>query len=135
MKSLGRAAGRNPGIDWMKLLAAWMVIAIHTYPFQSVSGTAEILFTRTACRLAVPLFLPGDGLLCDSPVHGEGRRPAKGGKMVWKNHGDVRNCHIALSAGKICMQASWPGASLPEKYSGKLSGTEPSTISGIFLRS
>ena len=56
MKSLGRAAGRNPGIDWMKLLAAWMVIAIHTYPFQSVSGTAEILFTRTACRLAVPFF-------------------------------------------------------------------------------
>ena len=47
---------RNPGIDWMKLFAAWMVVAIHTYPFAGISEPAEILITRTLCRLAVPFF-------------------------------------------------------------------------------
>ena len=47
---------RNTGIDLMRLIAALMVVAIHTYPLASLSETGDFLVTRVLCRVAVPFF-------------------------------------------------------------------------------
>lgn len=43
--------------DKARLIAAFLVIAVHTYPFLSISPTIDILFSHIFCRIAVPLFL------------------------------------------------------------------------------
>ncbi|MFV0351362.1 MAG: alanine racemase [Oscillospiraceae bacterium] len=45
-----------PLLDWMRLPAALLVVAIHTSPLSGVNTTADFIFTRVLGRLAVPLF-------------------------------------------------------------------------------
>ncbi|MEH2957051.1 acyltransferase [Candidatus Merdisoma sp. JLR.KK006] len=45
-----------PAIDRFKLLAAILVIAIHTSPFTSLSPEADYIFARILARIAVPFF-------------------------------------------------------------------------------
>lgn len=44
-------------IDILRLVAAFMVVAIHTYPLSFVSDNLDYLFTRILFRVAVPFFL------------------------------------------------------------------------------
>ncbi len=44
-------------IDFIRLLAAFMVVAVHTYPFASINADFDFLFTLVFCRIAVPIFL------------------------------------------------------------------------------
>lgn len=45
------------GLDRAKLIAAFLVVAIHTSPLSSCSADADFILTRVAARLAVPFFL------------------------------------------------------------------------------
>lgn len=48
---------RLGGLDYFKMAAALLVIAIHTSPLTSVNATADFIFTRVIARIAVPFFL------------------------------------------------------------------------------
>lgn len=55
-------AGRSPGgggyagVDYFRLAAALMVVAIHTAPFSQFGGTSDLLVTYCLGRVAVPFF-------------------------------------------------------------------------------
>ena len=44
------------GINCFKIIAAFLIIAIHTSPFTSFNGNLDFVFTRIWARLAVPFF-------------------------------------------------------------------------------
>lgn len=45
------------GLDYFKIIAAFLVIAIHTSPLASFNRDADFLLTRVVARIAVPFFL------------------------------------------------------------------------------
>ncbi len=49
------------GLDCFKILAAFLVVAIHTSPLSSYSPEADFFLTRVVARLAVPFFLMTTG--------------------------------------------------------------------------
>lgn len=44
------------GFDKARFIAALLVVAIHVYPFVTISEDFDFLFTHVLCRIAVPLF-------------------------------------------------------------------------------
>lgn len=44
-------------MDHIRLIMAFMIIAIHTYPLASFSNTADYIITRILFRIAVPVYL------------------------------------------------------------------------------
>ncbi len=44
-------------LDWGRLLAALLVVAIHTSPLGSFNAEADFVLTRIVARLAVPFFM------------------------------------------------------------------------------
>lgn len=49
------------GLDYFKLIAAFLVVAIHTSPLVSFSAAGDMIFTRIIGRIAVPFFLMTTG--------------------------------------------------------------------------
>lgn len=49
------------GIDVFRLVAALLVVAIHTSPLASISADADFLLTRVLARLGVPFFFMASG--------------------------------------------------------------------------
>lgn len=49
------------GIDTFRIIAAFLVVAIHTYPLVSVSETGDFILTRILGRVAVPFFFMATG--------------------------------------------------------------------------
>lgn len=52
-----RVVGKQGGLDRYRLIAAFLVIAIHTSPLMSLNENADFFLTRIFARMAVPLFL------------------------------------------------------------------------------
>lgn len=50
-----------PNIDRFRLIAALMVVAIHTFPWAFLGGAWDTVLTLTLCRLAVPFFFVTTG--------------------------------------------------------------------------
>jgi len=48
---------KKVGIDHYRLIAAFLVVAIHISPFASINSEFDFIFTRILCRVAVPFFL------------------------------------------------------------------------------
>ncbi len=48
---------KQKNIDFFRLLAAFLIVAIHIYPFTFISEEVDYTFTRILFRMAVPLFL------------------------------------------------------------------------------
>ena len=44
-------------LDYFKMVAAFLVVAIHTSPLASFHGEADFVLTRIIARTAVPFFL------------------------------------------------------------------------------
>ena len=57
------AKENSGGLDVFRLLAAFLVVAIHTSPLASFSGEADFFLTRVLARLAVPFFFMVTGQL------------------------------------------------------------------------
>lgn len=55
------------GIDWFRILAAVMVIAIHIGPLSNISSDMDYLVTYCAGRVAVPFFLMTTGYFVIAP--------------------------------------------------------------------
>ena len=49
------------GIDYFRIIAAFLVIAIHTSPLAGLSETADFILTRVIARVAVPFFFTASG--------------------------------------------------------------------------
>lgn len=45
------------GLDYSRLIAALLIVSIHTFPLLSVSKEADFIFTHILARFAVPFFL------------------------------------------------------------------------------
>lgn len=45
-----------PFLDWFRLVAAVLVVAVHTSPLAGINGMADFVLTRIIARLAVPFF-------------------------------------------------------------------------------
>lgn len=56
-----RKIGKENGLDAFRLPAAFLVVAIHTSPLESVSADADLFLTRILARIAVPFFLMVSG--------------------------------------------------------------------------
>ncbi|PZM65022.1 serine racemase VanT catalytic subunit [Paenibacillus dendritiformis] len=59
------------GLDRFKIVAAFLVIAIHTGPLMSYSPYADFMLTGIAARVAVPLFFFASGFLFFRKLTGE----------------------------------------------------------------
>lgn len=44
------------GLDYFRIIAAFLIVAIHTSPLSSMSETADFVLTRIIARVAVPFF-------------------------------------------------------------------------------
>lgn len=44
-------------LDRFRVLAAILIVAIHTYPFESLNENLDFIFTHVICRIGVPFFL------------------------------------------------------------------------------
>ncbi len=62
-----RTRGGFGGLDVFRMAAAFLVVAIHTSPLATYSGTADFLLTRVAARVAVPFFFMVTGYFTFSP--------------------------------------------------------------------
>ena len=49
------------GIEYFRIAAAFLVVAIHTSPLASYSATADFIVTRVIARVAVPFFFMATG--------------------------------------------------------------------------
>lgn len=58
-------------LDYGKLVAAFLVVAINTSPLTSLSGNADFFVTRILARLAVPFFFMVTGFFVLSSLFGE----------------------------------------------------------------
>lgn len=65
------AHNRNTSIDHMKLIAAFLVVAIHVSPLSGINETGDFILTRIIARIAVPFFFMVTGyfVLPDSIRH------------------------------------------------------------------
>lgn len=55
------------GLDAFKIIAALLIICIHTSPLSSFSGDADFFLTRIVARIAVPFFLMVSGFFIMPP--------------------------------------------------------------------
>lgn len=62
------------GIDWMRLIAAVLVITIHTSPLASYNTTGDFILTRVIARVAVPFFFMTTGYFTLSRYHYDNRK-------------------------------------------------------------
>lgn len=68
MSSRGHAQTVNyAGVDYFRIVAAVMVIAIHTAPFSGISKDFDLLLTYCAGRVAVPFFFMTTGYFVLGP--------------------------------------------------------------------
>ena len=65
------------GLDRYRLLAAFLVIAIHTSPLLSLNENADFFLTRIFARMAVPLFLMITGYYVVAKFWEEEREPSE----------------------------------------------------------
>ena len=56
-----RRARAYTGIDAFRMVAALLVVAIHTAPLGDVNPTADFILTRVIARVAVPFFFMTSG--------------------------------------------------------------------------
>ncbi len=74
-------------VDNFRLLAALLIVAIHTAPLASFSETADFLVTYCFGRIAVPFFLMVTGFFVLAPYQRAGRSPAwkeSASERAWK---------------------------------------------------
>ena len=64
----------DTGIDWLRLAAAILVIAIHTSPLADFSETGDFILTRILARIAVPFFFITSGYFLLSRYHDSDRK-------------------------------------------------------------
>ena len=57
------------GIDYFRVIAAFLVITIHTSPLADINGQADFMLTRILARIAVPFFFMTSGFFLITRYH------------------------------------------------------------------
>ncbi len=70
---------KSGGLDYFKMVAAFLVVAIHTSPLTSFSVDADFFWTRILARVAVPFFfmVTGQFVLSDAVGGGAGSQAGR----------------------------------------------------------
>lgn len=77
---------KTGALDLFRMAAAFLVVAIHTSPFGSISPELDFFFTRILGRIAVPFFLMVTGqFVFGEYFYGENRGRALRWERVWKH--------------------------------------------------
>ena len=76
----------DTGIDWLRLAAAILVIAIHTSPLADFSETGDFILTRVLARIAVPFFFITSGYFLLSRYHDSDRKLRHFLKKIGRAH-------------------------------------------------
>lgn len=122
---------RYGGLDAFKVIAALLVVAIHTSPLTTYSPDGDFLLTRSLARVAVPFFFMVTGQFVLGKVL-QGRRPFS---ALWRQVKKILLLYLVavvlyLPVGLYA--GHYQGLS-PCPPSVCYSSTAPFTISGIFL--
>lgn len=118
------------GIDYFRIAAAVMVIAIHTYPLASYHENAEFLFTHVFCRLAVPFFFLTSGFFLFRNGVRDGAVLGRYLKKILFLYG----ISVVLYLPVNVYMGYFKQPHYCRTCCGICSGTERFTISGIFRR-
>lgn len=84
------------GLDWFRIAAAVLVIAIHTSPLTSISEDADFFLTRVLARIAVPFFLMVTGQFVLSDIFDSERNLTAKRKRYLKKTAILYGCSILL---------------------------------------
>lgn len=86
MRSISQTHTKSGGLDVFRLIAAVIIIAIHTSPLESFNQDADFFLTRILSRIAVPFFFMVTGQFVVSDIirkkTGHGRKTLTGGKDI-----------------------------------------------------
>ena len=96
------------GIDYFRILAAWMVVAIHIAPFAVWNPTLDVLLTYSLFRIAVPFFLMTTGFFVLGPYIQSGLRKTNRFSSYLKH-----NLWLYLTATILYLPISWYAGNLP----------------------
>ncbi|NLT14663.1 MAG: serine racemase VanT catalytic subunit [Clostridiales bacterium] len=69
-----KATSKHAVLDAFRVAAAFLVVAIHVSPLQTIDATADFIITRIAARVAVPFFLMISGYFLAIRENGGDRR-------------------------------------------------------------
>lgn len=74
---------KYPLLDWFRMAAAILVVAVHTSPLSSFNETADFILTRIIARIAVPFFFLVTGFFMGPEAEKKGWRcGVKFGKKI-----------------------------------------------------
>lgn len=106
----GRYMARNdyPWIDWFRLPAALLVIAIHTAPFASVAPLLDVLITYGLARTAVPFFFMTTGYFVLGSVGKDGPAASRPYRQFLK-----KTCLLYGGAVLLYVPVMWYAQKMP----------------------
>lgn len=97
-----------PGVDFFRIPAAFLVVAIHIAPFSNWIPVLDVLFTYTIGRIAVPFFLMTTGFFVLAPyVRSKGRKRKR--FLFYLRH----NLFLYLAATVFYLPVNWYAGNLP----------------------
>lgn len=68
MRNSSRSRIKSGGLDAFRIIAAVMIITIHTSPLESFNQNADFFLTRVLSRVAVPFFFMVTGQFVVSEI-------------------------------------------------------------------
>lgn len=104
---------RNAGIDYFRLAAAFMVIAIHIAPFSGWNKNMDFLLTYCLCRVAVPFFFMATGYFVLAPYVRSGFRKKRAFCKFM-----VKNTAVYLAVTVLYLPLTIYSGNLPKNVSG-----------------
>lgn len=115
---------RYAGVDYFRMAAAFMVVAIHIAPFSCWSEDMDFLLTYCLCRVAVPFFFMTTGYFVLGPYVKSGfRRKRTFCKFM------VKNTALYLAVTALYLPLTIYSKNLPEGIGGWMKGL---LFDGIF---
>ena len=97
-----------PWIDWFRLPAALLVIAIHTAPFASVAPLLDVLITYGLARTAVPFFFMTTGYFVLGSVGKDGPAASRTYRQFLK-----KTCLLYGGAVLLYVPVMWYAQKMP----------------------
>lgn len=96
------------GVDWFRLPAALLVIAIHTAPLSGISKGLDAAVTYGLGRIAVPFFLMTTGYFLLAPCFGE----KSGSRERWRRF-ERKILLIYAASTLLYLPVAWYAGNLP----------------------
>ncbi|MCI9132808.1 MAG: acyltransferase [Lachnospiraceae bacterium] len=116
----GRSPGRNRSLDLFRIVAAILIVAIHTSPLETYSELADFILTRIVARVAVPFFFLVTGYYVLPKCLGSSGKGRNQRRRSFWNY-EKKNLYLYLGAILLYLPVNW--------YAGNLKG--PWTLGGL----